>query len=252
MTGLPTGATINAATGAVAWTPSFTQAGVYTLVVKATDPSGLFDSTKAVITVKDVNRPPTLTSRGPSQKIDSVTAGTDIFFSVKVNDPDSTTITYTWKVNGATVTPGTDPSTYKGNFAVGTSQTVMCVFKDAGGLSDSTTWTFKAVKSNPLSVTEQAGVPNDFSLGQNYPNPFNPSTSIKFGLPKAAPVTLEIYNVLGVKVRTLINGQMMSASFHNVSWNGKDDNGATVTSGMYLYRISADKFVSTMKMMLMK
>lgn len=252
MTGLPSGATINSATGAVAWTPSYTQAGTYTLTVKATDPAGLADSTKAVITVKDVNRVPVLASRLPSQQIDSVTAGTTIYFSVNVMDRDAQAIKYTWKVNGAVAKTGVDSITYSSNqWALASSYTVTCVFTD-GIASDSTTWAFKGVKTSTGVEDLKSGLPSDYSLGQNYPNPFNPSTNIKFGLPKAAPVTLEIYNVLGVKVRTLLNGAVMNASFHNVTWNGKDDNGATVTSGMYLYRITADKFVATMKMMLMK
>lgn len=95
-------------------------------------------------------------------------------------------------------------------------------------------------------------VPTEFTLSQNYPNPFNPSTTIKFGLPKEAPVTLEIYNVLGVKVRTLIAGETMSASFHTLVWDGKNDGGVAVPSGVYLYRVHADKFQASKKMTLIK
>jgi flagellar hook assembly protein FlgD len=95
-------------------------------------------------------------------------------------------------------------------------------------------------------------VPTDFSLAQNYPNPFNPSTTIRFGLPKEAPVTLEIYNLLGMKVRTLISGRTMSAAYFNVVWDGKDDAGVGVPTGIYIYRIVADKFVTSKKMALIK
>ncbi|MGE5314943.1 MAG: putative Ig domain-containing protein [Acidobacteriota bacterium] len=246
----PTGASINATTGVFTWTPSYTQAGTYTIAVKAADPSGMYDSTSAKITVTNVNRKPTLTSRAPSQKIDSVTAGTNVYFKVSVSDLDAQAITYTWKVNGAQVKTGGD-STYTSTFALGTTNNVVCVFSD-GAASDSTTWSFKAVKSNTTNVETMTGAPTEYVLGQNYPNPFNPTTNIRFGLPKAAPVTLEIYNIMGQKVRTLLTGSMMSAAFHNVTWDAKDDMGRNVASGMYLYRISADKFVSTMKMMLMK
>jgi hypothetical protein len=100
-----------------------------------------------------------------------------------------------------------------------------------------------------VSVTT---VPTEFSLSQNYPNPFNPTTSIKFGLPVQAPVTMEVYNVLGVKVRTLIHGEVMSAGIHQMEWNGKDDAGSAVTSGVYLYRINAGTFQVTKKMMMLK
>jgi hypothetical protein len=95
-------------------------------------------------------------------------------------------------------------------------------------------------------------IPTDFSLAQNYPNPFNPSTTIRFGLPKEAPVTLEIYNILGMKVRTLMSNRTMGAAFYNMLWDGKDDAGVSSPSGMYIYRIVADKFVTSKKMTLVK
>jgi hypothetical protein len=95
-------------------------------------------------------------------------------------------------------------------------------------------------------------IPSVFSLDQNYPNPFNPSTSIKFGLLVQSPVTMEIYNILGVKVRTLLRGEVMSAGIHQMEWNGKDDAGSAVTSGVYLYRINAGTFQVTKKMMMLK
>lgn len=95
-------------------------------------------------------------------------------------------------------------------------------------------------------------VPTEFTLSQNYPNPFNPSTTIRFALPKEAPVTLEIYNILGMRIRTLISGQSMNAAFHSVVWDGKDDAGVGVSSGLYLYRIHAGQFQASKKMTLLK
>jgi flagellar hook assembly protein FlgD len=71
-------------------------------------------------------------------------------------------------------------------------------------------------------------------------------------LPAQAFVTMEIYNILGVKVRTLLQGAVMSAGIHQMEWNGKDDAGASVTSGVYLYRINAGTFQVTKKMMMLK
>jgi hypothetical protein len=122
--------------------------------------------------------------------------------------------------------------------------------KNIGGTSAwSTAFNFKVTATDVMSTVE---LPKDFSLSQNYPNPFNPSTSIKFGLPVQAPVTMEIYNILGVKVRTLIHGEVMSAGIHQMEWNGKDDAGVSVTSGIYLYRINAGTFQVTKKMMMLK
>jgi len=99
---------------------------------------------------------------------------------------------------------------------------------------------------------EVALVPANFELAQNFPNPFNPETLIRYALPEAATVTLEIYNMLGQKVRTLVNHAPQAADFYAITWNGRDDNGKALASGMYLYRLSAGSYVNTRKMVLMK
>jgi len=95
-------------------------------------------------------------------------------------------------------------------------------------------------------------IPKEFVINQNYPNPFNPTTTVRFGVPKAANVTLEVYNLLGEKVRTLINGENYEPGYWNVVWDGRDNSGMTVPTSVYFYRINAGDFVKTMKMMLMK
>lgn len=94
-------------------------------------------------------------------------------------------------------------------------------------------------------------MPSNSTLSQNYPNPFNPSTKIEFTLPKASRVTLEVYDLLGQKVRTLAYGHM-AAGRHSVSWNGADDAGRQVASGTYFYRLNAGSTFETRKMMLIK
>jgi hypothetical protein len=96
-----------------------------------------------------------------------------------------------------------------------------------------------------------AGIPTSFGLDQNYPNPFNPTTTINFALPKAANVSLKVYDVLGREVRTLVNARL-NAGYQQVVWDGKNAFGTQVASGMYLYRITAGDFVSTKKMMMLK
>jgi len=94
-------------------------------------------------------------------------------------------------------------------------------------------------------------LPKEFSLYQNYPNPFNPATEISFDLPKACDVELEIYNIAGQKVISLIS-QPMEAGRHVVQWDSRDDNGSRVSSGIYLYRLKAGDFSDTKKMILLK
>lgn len=89
-------------------------------------------------------------------------------------------------------------------------------------------------------------IPAAYSLSQNYPNPFNPITSIKFELPQASKVTLNVYNILGEQVVNLIN-ENLEAGFHSVPFNASE-----LPSGTYIYRLQADKFVQTKKMILLK
>ncbi|MEW5799090.1 MAG: cohesin domain-containing protein [Bacteroidota bacterium] len=94
-------------------------------------------------------------------------------------------------------------------------------------------------------------LPTAFALDQNFPNPFNPATTIRFALPNDAGVTLKVYDMLGREIRSLVNTKM-NAGFHEVQWNGRNNLGSQVASGMYIYRIEAGSFVSTKKMMLLK
>ncbi|MDY0324943.1 MAG: C25 family cysteine peptidase [Candidatus Cloacimonadaceae bacterium] len=89
------------------------------------------------------------------------------------------------------------------------------------------------------------------ALNSNFPNPFNPSTSIRFSLKEAGPVKLNIYNLKGQLVKSLLDSDM-SAGNHQIVWNGKDERGAAVSSGIYLYRMESNNFKATNKMMLMK
>ncbi len=94
-------------------------------------------------------------------------------------------------------------------------------------------------------------IPLITKLTGNYPNPFNPETNIAFSLKEAGKVTLEIYNIKGEKVRTLLKGHL-DAAYHNIIWNGKDNSGKKVASGVYFYKMKTGKYVSTKKMILMK
>ncbi len=94
-------------------------------------------------------------------------------------------------------------------------------------------------------------LPANFSLEQNYPNPFNPTTTIEFALPRSSHVVLTIYNIVGQRVRELINGTL-SAGIHRIVWDGRGLNGVAVSSGVYFYQISTDRNTEARKMLLLK
>lgn len=97
-----------------------------------------------------------------------------------------------------------------------------------------------------------AMLPANFELAQNYPNPFNPVTTIRFGLPREAEVSLEIYSVMGERVAELLNAKKLTAGYHTAVWNGKSSDGIPASSGVYFYRLKADAAEFVKKMTLVK
>lgn len=93
----------------------------------------------------------------------------------------------------------------------------------------------------------EVGVPGSYNLSQNYPNPFNPVTKINFQIPVDTKVMLTVYDINGREISIIINNKFMKANYYTVDFNG-----ANISSGVYFYRIVADKFVSTKKMVLIK
>ena len=98
---------------------------------------------------------------------------------------------------------------------------------------------------------EEGVVPRAFALGDNFPNPFNPTTSFTYDLPEAAHVQLVVYNALGQVVRTLVNSAQPAGQY-TANWDGRDDVGNQVGSGVYLYRITAGAFSEARRMTLIK
>jgi len=102
-----------------------------------------------------------------------------------------------------------------------------------------------------VGVEDDGPLPQSYALYQNYPNPFNPSTSLSFSLKRAGHVSLAIYNLLGQKVIDLVDGNYQSG-MHAVTWNGLDQNGKQVSSGIYFYKLETHEFTDARKMMLLK
>ena len=94
-------------------------------------------------------------------------------------------------------------------------------------------------------------IPGSYALHQNYPNPFNATTRIKYDLPRASRVSIVVFNILGQRVTTLVDGKQ-PAGYHEVVWDGRNKEGNTVASGVYFYRIDTEGFESSKKMVLLK
>jgi hypothetical protein len=94
--------------------------------------------------------------------------------------------------------------------------------------------------------------PTSFSLSQNYPNPFNPTTNISFNLPATQKISVVVFDILGRKVSTLVNNERFNAGTNMVTWDGTNEKGNLVSSGVYFYQVSSNDFKATKKMVLMK
>ncbi len=94
-------------------------------------------------------------------------------------------------------------------------------------------------------------LPLDYILFQNYPNPFNPNTTVRFQVPKTSDVAVKIYDMLGQEVRTLFAGVTQRGTY-TVNWDGLSDAGVQMSSGSYIYRMTAGEFVQSKKMILLK
>jgi hypothetical protein len=111
--------------------------------------------------------------------------------------------------------------------------------------------TMITVQTSAPKLTGEETIPESFFLIQNYPNPFNPETDIEYALPVDCQVKLTIYNLLGQKVKTLVN-EPQTAGYKTVHWNGRDEQGNLVSSGIYFYKLNAGDYTATKKMVMTK
>ena len=134
--------------------------------------------------------------------------------------------------------------------AIGVSDT----FAFVGGASGSM-WRrplSEMISPSVISVEDVAGsCPSSFNLAQNYPNPFNPVSTIRYDLPKAADVTLVVYDLIGREVTRLVDNHLQSG-YHQVQWDGRDRRGLKIASGIYIARLVTPQYSKSIKMLLLK
>ena len=102
-----------------------------------------------------------------------------------------------------------------------------------------------------LDNLHSESTPSKFNLSPNYPNPFNPVTNISFELPRSSRVSITIYNMLGQEIRTLLK-EDQEAGFHSVQWDGRNEAGIRVSTGVYICRMKAGNYVKSIKMLLLQ
>jgi len=155
--------------------------------------------------------------------------------------------TYTWKVGDKielTVSAGAYRSAFTSNVVPGSPHNIAVDLQNAGDTDQN------AQDKQPVAVS----LPKAYALAQNFPNPFNPSTTIQFSIPENAGVVkvrLDVFNLRGQLVKTLVD-RAMEAGDYRVQWEGTDNSGKHVSSGVYFYRMKAMKFVQTRKIVLLK
>ena len=189
-----------------------------------------------------------------------------LFAWTSSTDPNGQEVTFNWTVESSEL----------GSLSIDTTGTaifipyedLVALLSSAGASITTATWNVIAtdgmddtpssngprtftIDITQLGIIGGPAIPDVFALHQNYPNPFNPITTIRYDVPEESMVRVDIYNILGQKVRTLVNS-VHQPGYHAVQWNGTNDFGVPVASGMYIYRIQAKDFVAVKKLVLMK
>ena len=110
---------------------------------------------------------------------------------------------------------------------------------------------FFATTNVTIKNNELSSIPLKYNFSQNYQNPFNPSTTIRYEIPKISRVTLTVFNLLGEKIKMLVDVEMQAGRY-SVLWNGQNESGKKIPSGLYFYQLQAGEFSRTCKMLMTK
>ncbi len=245
---LPPGAVFDSlGTRKFTWTTNENSAGFYEVSFFASDMRGGVDEELVIIEVANRNRAPIIVSRNPvgvpGVYPDTSIAGGKITMRVNANDPDGDVLSYRWFVNGQMTTNIVNTFEFGSEVKWNTVEAWVFDREDTAR----TSWVIKT----PVQSSTVETAPQTFLLAQNYPNPFNPTTNLHYELPRDVQVRLTIYNMLGQVVRVLVN-EKQRVGVYAKQWDGRDDAGRLLPSGIYLYRLEAGEFVSVKRMMLMK
>ncbi len=180
----------------------------------------------------------------------TISEGDSINFYIYAIDPDGNSIEYNWKLDNEIVS-------IDSFFTFNTDENSAGDYEVTLSITDNYQPPFRNELNFEWNIVVEDGVliqellPKVTTIYQNYPNPFNPTTTINYQLPENCKVELTVYNLKGQKVKTLVKDNLESGN-HTVLWNGRDDKGKSVSSGIYFYKLKTDNHEETKKMILMK
>ena len=236
--------------GTVEYTPNADFFGTDSFTYVLEDSMGGTDTGYVYLSIQSINDPPEIVDL-PQQMTLGVMDSTKLDmtkYEMDVDTPDSLLV-WTFEESDPVAisysyNPDTDTLTIYSADILGEFY-LFCTLTDDSNATDKDTITIR-VEDLSGFAQEMSRIPDEFALLQNFPNPFNPRTTIVFGLPKASSVKIEVFNIVGQKIATLVDG-FISAGYHNVQFDA-----SVYASGIYLYRIQAGKFQQIKRMLLMK
>jgi hypothetical protein len=241
-------------TGYFVGTPPSGAAGTDTLGVITTDGCGLADTTGVEVVIAEDALP--IFDAVATQTLQQ---GEEVTVVFNVTDPEDGTITISidpaWDPGDGSQFTFTDSGNGVATF-VWTTQVITPVtsydisfFATDGCGEAELVVRFDVITG--VALVDGAELPDQFYLTQNRPNPFNPVTEIEFGIPERSHVTLAVYNVLGQRIRTLVD-RALSPNTYTAEWDGNSDIGVRVASGIYFYKLETNLYTETKKMILLK
>jgi hypothetical protein len=231
------------------WIPNYNQGSTtpYNFTFKVTDQGGLSASQSTSIYVNKVNRAPVFTKEIPDNLILTVNIPVPLNFTFQYAavDPDSDKVTFSL-ITGPDGSSVTSAGLFSWAPTVSQAEKsyTLTIQASDGILFVQSTHIISAGKV--VGVQKISEIPTNYELYQNYPNPFNPTTSIRFAVPKESPIKISLFNLLGQKIGVLVN-KIYSPGIYRVSFDA-----SKLNSGIYLYKIESNNFVSTKKMMVLK
>ncbi|NOX88708.1 MAG: tandem-95 repeat protein [Calditrichaeota bacterium] len=233
---------------AITYSPDLNYSGADSFNYVIQDPGGLTDTAQVKITIREINDPPEIVNL-PDELFIEVGSCAYLEMSQYESDVDTPDSLLTWSFESSdtaltySYNDTTDTLEICSDGPAGEYYLYVTLTDDSGATDQDT---ILVHVDNPSGLADAALAPKVYSLSQNYPNPFNPTTTIEYGLPKAGRVVLELYNAVGQKMMTLVNGNQ-PAGYHKVTFDG-----TRLASGLYFYRIKSGNFVKIRKMILLK